>query len=335
MTEFRPHPLEIIPDDEPANIERVATMQLDIMKRHQDPSKRGQHPKQQALLRGTFEVTDRVPDAMRVGVFAKPRKFDALVRMSTGLLPKDSDPQGHGLAIKLLDVPGSTTGTQDFIMLDQPTFFIRDVADYVGMFAATAKGCPIEFYGSHAKEFALLQTFSVVVPSHVDRQYWAELPIAMGQGAGRLTLIPEAGNASGRPTATTPDGLREALEDYFVSQRRSANYTFGVQPYVDEAMTPIEDATSVWGTPFEDVATLTIPAQDFTAPEQYAFCENLSYTPWHCAPEHQPLGGIQRCRKRVYEENQRLRHALNKAEEKEPTGADLVRLGPILDKAAA
>lgn len=334
MTDFTPHPLEIIPAEETALIEQVTKMQIEIMKKHQDPSKRGQHPKQQALLRGVFEISNQVPDAMRVGVFAEPRKFDALIRMSTGLLEKDSDPQGHGFAIKLLDVNGSASGTQDFIMLDQPTFFIRNVSDYVGMFSAVSKGCPHEFYGEHSREFALLQSFSVVVPSHVDRQYWAELPIAMGEGAGRLSLIPDASNASGRQAATTANGLKEALEDYFVSQKRSARFTFAVQRYVDEATTPIEDATSVWGTPFEDVATLTIAPQDFTSPEQYDFCENLSYTPWHCHPDHQPLGGIQRCRKQVYEESQRLRHELREVEQKEPTSKDLALLGATSNASA-
>ena len=137
---FKPHPLEVIPADEAADIERVTEMQIAIMKEHQDPSKRGQHPKQQALLKGVFEVSENVPETMRVGVFSEPQKFDALVRMSTGLLPKDSDPQAHGCAIKLLDVPGSPSGTQDFIMLDGSTFFIRDVADYVSFFTAASNG---------------------------------------------------------------------------------------------------------------------------------------------------------------------------------------------------
>ena len=215
MLEFKPHPLEIIPDDEPANIERVMQMQLDIMKQD-DPGKRGQHPKQQALLRAEFEVSENVPQAFCTGIFAEARKFDALARLSTGVSPKDSDPQARGFATKLLDVPGSPTGTQDFIMLDGPTFFVRDVADYVNFFTVFGKGCPQKFFASHRKEFALSQAFNVVVTSHVDRQYWSTVPIAMGQGAGRLTLIPDVGNASGRPAVATPDGLKEALEDFFV-----------------------------------------------------------------------------------------------------------------------
>ena len=334
MTDITPHPLEIVPDGEADNIEKVTSIQLDIMKNAQDPHKRGQHPKTQALLRGAFEISGNVPDKMRVGIFSKPRKYEALVRFSTGLNPNDGAPQAHGCAIKLLDVEDSPTGTQDFILIDQPTFFVSNVADYVSLFEAIQGGCPHAFYASHQKEFGLQQSFNVVVSSHVDRQYWEELPIAMGESAGRLTLVPDVTNGFEWPAASSVDGLKDAAVEYFVAQRRSAKYSFAIQPYVDESATPIEDGTAVWGTPFEEVATLTLPAQDFTAPEQYAFGENLSYSPWHCHPEHQPLGGIQRCRKRVYEESQRLRHTLNGVEQKEPTLADLASLGAAFNEAA-
>lgn len=326
------HPLETVPAGESEMIDRVVALQLEIVNKFQDPKKRGQHPKQQALLRGTLEVSDRLPEALRAGIFARPGRFAALVRLSTGLLPKDSDGQAHGFAIKLLEVPDSPSGTQDFILIDQPSFFIRDVADYVEIFSAMVKGPSHDaaFYKSRPREFGLAQTFNVAISSHLERQYWSELPIAMDGGAARLTVIPDVSNLSGRPPVTTPDGLREALEDYFVTQRRAAVFHFGAQAYVDPETTPIEDATAVWPTPFETVATLTLPAQDFRAPEQYAVCESLSFTPWHCPAAHRPLGGIQRCRKRVYEESRRQRHELTGAALHEPTRADYDALGAFL-----
>ena len=107
-------------------------------------------------------------------------------------------------------------------------------------------------------------------------------------------------------------------------------FLFCAQSYVGEATTPIEDATSVWPTPFEPIATLSLPAQDFTAPEQFAVCERLSYTPRHCMPAHRPLGGIQRCRRRLYEESQRLRQGLAGAGDREPTKTDYDALGRFL-----
>ena len=324
-----PHPLEIIPEGEAEAIERVMHMQLEIMK-SKTPNRRGQHPKQQALLRGTFEILDSIPEAMRVGVFARPKKFDALFRLSTGPNPKDSDPNPHGFAIKLLDVTESPSNTQDFIFLDQPTFFISNITHYIEFFESLINGQSTDYYKAHPSEFGLNLTFNVVINSHLERQYWSEVPFAMGNSAARFTLIPDPGNLSDCPPASTPDGLRDVLEDYFIKQKRSAKFLFGAQAYVDEKTTPIEDATSVWPTPFETIATLTIPAQEFASAEQFEFCEHLSFTPWHCAPEHQPLGGIQRCRKLVYEKSSQLRHGLNGVEASEPTKSDFDKLGEFL-----
>ena len=324
------HPLEVVPPGEAEMIERVTAMQTDIMKAG-NPAKRGQHPKHQALLRGSFEVAADVPEGLRRGVFASPRRFDALVRVSTGPMPKDSDPNPHAFAIKLLDVADSASGTQDFILLDQPTFFIRDVADYVAFFEAVMKDpSAASYFKPRPREFGLNLTFNVVIASQLERQYWSEVPVAMGGGAARLTLIPDVDNVAGGDPATTPDGLRDALWAHLIDAAKPARFVFAAQAYVDEATTPIEDATSVWPTPFEPIATLTLPAQDFTSAEQYALGERLSYTPWHCVPEHRPLGGIQRCRKRVYEESQRLRHATNEVADREPTKADYDGLGAFL-----
>lgn len=332
MDQVTPHPLEVVPVGEAEMIERVAAMQTEIMMSRQDPTKRGQHPRHQALLRGRFEIADSVPDALRVGVFAAPRAYEAAVRVSTGPMPRENDPNPHAMAIKLVDVEGAPEGTQDFIMLDQPTFFIKDVAEYVAFFeAAKTDPAASAYFKNRVREFALNLTFNVVIGSQIERQYWSEVPIAMGNGAARLTLMPDLENVDYRPPATEPDGLRTALVDHFVTNRRPARFLFGAQRYVDETTTPIEDATSVWPTPFEVIASLTLPAQDFTSEEQHAFGERLAFTPWHCTPDHRPIGGIQRTRKRVYEESAKLRRGLTGAATAEPTVADLDALGPTFD----
>ncbi|MCW3111266.1 MAG: catalase, partial [Segetibacter sp.] len=46
---------------------------------------------------------------------------------------------------------------------------------------------------------------------------------------------------------------------------------------------------------------IEIHPQNFDTPDQIAFGENLTFSPWHCLKEHQPLGGINRARKAAYE----------------------------------
>jgi hypothetical protein len=85
----------------------------------------------------------------------------------------------------------------------------------------------------------------------------------------------------------------------------------------------VEDSKTEWlesEAPFIKVATIHIPQQVFDTEAQMAFCENLSFTPWHALPEHRPLGGVNRVRRIVYEQISKLRHDLNHAPREEPTG---------------
>ena len=70
--------------------------------------------------------------------------------------------------------------------------------------------------------------------------------------------------------------------------------------------------------PFIPIATIHIPRQTFDTPAQHAFCEDLSFTPWHSLPAHRPLGVTNRIRRVVYERISRLRHELNDRPRVEP-----------------
>jgi hypothetical protein len=49
----------------------------------------------------------------------------------------------------------------------------------------------------------------------------------------------------------------------------------------------------------------------------------LSINPWHCLPEHRPLGNQSRARRRMYQELSRLRQHMNRTPHVEPTGDEL------------
>jgi hypothetical protein len=103
-------------------------------------------------------------------------------------------------------------------------------------------------------------------------------------------------------------------------------FDFLVQVQTDPHLMPIEDAGVRWPeklSPFVPVATLRIPKQTFAPPAQFAFAHNLSYTPWHCLPEHCPLGNQSRARKRMYFELRNLRQRMNNTPHIEPTGDEM------------
>jgi hypothetical protein len=49
----------------------------------------------------------------------------------------------------------------------------------------------------------------------------------------------------------------------------------------------------------------------------------LTLNPWHCVPEHRPLGNQSRARRRMYYELSRFRQAQNKEQHVEPTGDEV------------
>jgi hypothetical protein len=79
----------------------------------------------------------------------------------------------------------------------------------------------------------------------------------------------------------------------------------------------------MWPTrlsPRVPAAVLKIPRQKFDSPAQLDFARVLTYNPWHCLPDHRPLGNISRARKRMYWELSQLRMRMNHVQHREPTG---------------
>ena len=114
--------------------------------------------------------------------------------------------------------------------------------------------------------------------------------------------------------------LREAAAAQLA--REDAVFDFAVQFQRDADSTPLEDPSRAWSlanSPPRKVATLRILQQLFDTPEIDSYGENLSFTPWHCLPEHRPLGAINRARWTVYETLSAFRHEANKAPQSEPT----------------
>jgi hypothetical protein len=104
---------------------------------------------------------------------------------------------------------------------------------------------------------------------------------------------------------------------------RDVEFDILLQLQTDPFLMPIENNAVLWPTklsPRVPAAVLRIPKQRFDSPEQLAFARVLSYNPWHCVPEHRPLGNQSRARKRMYSELSRFRQSMNGVEHHEPTG---------------
>ena len=299
---------EYPPDGEAAVIEQLRALHLTVHKVQPGASQRGEHPKQHAGVWGTLTVADQIPDAMRVGLFAAPGSYKALIRFSNGHGPDDTKPEVHGMAVKVLVPEGAgPPRMQDFITADHAVFFARNVQEVFDFLAATVKGVPVE--DLLPKYPKLIGFTRVPATSLTVMSYWSQTPYQFGHGAVKYYIAPSAGSAAAAsPLGTSPNCLREALVDQLTTRKVAASFDLSVIPQTDANAMPVEDPTVEWTSDAVRVATITIDPQEFDTPEQTAFFANLSWTPWNALPEHRPLGGVNRARRPVYEDSAGLRH---------------------------
>ena len=294
---------------------------------------RDAHAKGQGCVRARFTVRGGLAADLRAGVFATPRSYDAWLRFSNGSedIQADRTGDGRGVAVKLLGVPGrkllrgeADASTQDFLGINFPVFFVRNVADYVLFSRAKADGAFGHYLAARPHEARIIAAINgQKIHDVADLRYFSMTPFTLGNRYMKFAVTParcpNARAVAPMPAATGADYLRVELSRRLAAG--AACFTFDVQLQTDPATMPIEDPTVEWNAtaaPFASVADIVIEPQTFDSPAQQTFCENLSYTPWHAVPALRPVGGINRVRKVVYDEISKLRHTLNNATQKEP-----------------
>lgn len=263
-------------------------------------------------------MNENIPQEYKHGIFASPNAYKGWLRLSPGQADIQSDTVSHarGFSLKLTGVPGEKLledekGTQDFLLLNSPVFFTGNNRDYVKLIpnmdnvlgildlkAATYKLISMLIY------VAKLLSWSDNPLSH---QFYSTTPYRLGpQLAVKYMVKPCEPVSVEYPTG--PSQMRAALRATLDPVAgREVCYNFYVQKRVNHCTEPIEDPTIPWNTEFIPVARLTVPKQNFMFSEQFEFCENLAFNPWHSLPAHRPLGAINHVRKVVYEESKRQR----------------------------
>ena len=114
-------------------------------------------------------------------------------------------------------------------------------------------------------------------------------------------IVSATARASSPPARSGPDSPFTATDDpNFLRANlvrhlaeRDAEFDFMVQrrtrPTPCRSRMPRSNGDET-DAPFVPVARITIPKQTFDVPEQMAFCENLSFSPWHCIDAHRSSG---------------------------------------------
>lgn len=286
---------------------------------------RALHRKQLTAAHGTLEVLGGLPDFARQGLFAAPKRYEAWVRLSNGGFDSAADrvPDIRGFAIKVQGVQGDSAlgsgpaKSQDFLLINQESFAFPKSDEFVPFVEAASNGHGAllmylirryGLFGAPSRLGKLAKAMGRPFGGFATEPLHSAVPIASGAYAVRVRLVPDPANGVADPAAKADWGA-----DF--SKRlagRDLGWDLQLQPFVSESLTPIEDASVTWATPFTTVARLTLPKQDTKSAEGQAFARQVEagvFDPWQALAAHRPLGDVQRARRVVYFTSQQGRGA--------------------------
>ncbi len=228
-------------------INQVVDASQKLLKTNERPVQRDQHPKQHGCVRARFVVGKNLDSRYRQGLFQEPRVYEAWIRLSNGAHHDDRKPDAHGMAIKLMGVEGPQVlpaerdaKTQDFVLVDNPTFIVRDAIEYrrfsevllkasgkapssVYSLLGLVLGGPPRFLmtllllslspGRFSTFLRLIRFASKRIANPVTTRYWSTTPYRFGNTCMKFSAVPA--DFPGGPPAECPiDDSYEALVDF-------------------------------------------------------------------------------------------------------------------------
>ena len=227
---------EQIPPGEDAAIDGIVRASGLLLDKTTTPVRRDQHPKHHGCVRAEFTVLADLPENLRVGLFREPKTYPAWIRFSNGGQKDDRKPDAHGMAVKLMGVEGEKVlvaekdaTTHDFVMVDNPTFFLPDAIAYGNFSSAMLK--------AKGKEKSLMRSALFFLPGKIRQLGTVALlyfiPARIGQF---LQLVKFASKRLGNPLAarfwsTTP---------YLFGPGRAMKFT--ARPTLNPVAPPAKDS---------------------------------------------------------------------------------------------
>jgi hypothetical protein len=351
--------IEVNQPDEATLIDNIVAsmgrMNRIVFDKHRHAS-RDAHAKSHGVLVGTLTVYDDLAPHLRQGLFRQPGSYPIVLRFSSapGDINSDTVPSPKGMAIKVLNVKGRKIlpghegeTTQDFLLVNQPVIPFGHVTSYWEMqqllekyadnselaqraVAALARGAAalLDLAGVDTPTLDALAS-----PNHhiLGETFHSMAAIRFGDFVAKISAAPLSKSVRDF-TGTTydashaPSVVRDQIAEFFATH--GAEYELRAQLCTDLNTMPVEDASIIWpedDSPHQPIAKITLLPQNAYSPARRVYADDvLSFNPWHCSPEHRPLGSIMRVRIKAYESSSAYRHAMNVQPRTEPRSIDEV-----------
>ena len=320
----------------------VQTM-IDEMRRHlvrdfpQGGFERAGNTKTHGLVRGELVIHDGLPENFRRGLFAGPGAYRCWVRFSgpgPHVEPDINDVGFVSISVKTMGVQGEKLWddekhTQDFTAVCTPTFVTPDVKANAHLQYWSRRHLPVFHFldprDHHLLDMLMQSLWNETQTNPLGATFYSCVPYLLGPGQAMqysfwpMTTVPR--KIPGLPFSPPDNYLRDNMVRTL--EETDVEFEMRLQLQTDPFLMPIENNAVLWPTrlsPRVPVATLRIPRQKFDYPDQFAFAGNLRFNPWHCLPEHRPLGNQSRARKRMYDELAKFRQKMNGVPHVEPMG---------------
>lgn len=331
--------------DEEESLNKIIDLMMDQMRGRFKPGgyERGGNTKTHAIVRATVTIRDDLPEHCRKGIFANPRSYPAYIRYSGPgpNVPADINDVGFmSMAVKLMGVPGEKLMseekfTQDFITTSGgATFVTPNTRENAKLQYWSLVDMTLYYFlnpkDSHLLDFFMQSLWTATQYNPLGQRYWSCTPYLLGEGQAMMySFVPKTKDVErhipGLPFGTPPfNYLRENMIKTL--NEKDVEFDLMIQIQTDPHLMPIEDSSVRWPeklSPFIPAATVHIPKQKFDSDAQFEFAKRLKMNPWHCLPEHRPLGNLNRARFRMYYELSKFRQEMNQTTHLEPTGDEV------------
>ncbi|MGQ4274366.1 catalase family protein [Terrihabitans sp. B22-R8] len=303
---------------------------------------RAVHAKSHGLIEGELEILGGLPPEMAQGMFARPGRHPAILRISTnpGDILDDSISVPRGIALKVRNVDGprlsgAEGSAQDFVMVNGPAFAAKTAKQFLGNLKLLAKTTDRAQWAKKALsavlrgteslieavggESATLKTLGGAPNVHpLGETYYSQTAFRYGDHVAKLSLAPLSENLTALTgtkvdVSGKPNGVREAVAAE--TARSASEWELRVQLCRDADAMPIEDATIIWDeekSPFIAVARLRVPVQmGWSEERSHRVDDAMRFSVWTGLEAHRPLGVINRVRRSAYEMSSEFRGRFN------------------------
>ncbi|MEZ0540293.1 catalase family protein [Fibrella arboris] len=315
---------------------------------------RDAHAKSHGILRAELQIYENLPEELAQGLFKTPSTYPVIIRLSTapGAIMPDGQLTFRGFAIKVIGVDGlkylpeeADAVTQDFLLVNHPVIPTGTVETYLEQQLKLEKqaGLPEEIQKVQSQLMTGVKKALDVVGLNLEpndlgvgkanthilgETFFTMAAIRYGDYIAKLSATPLSANVkalTGKEIDSSNDSaLRDLVVDFFVHDE--AAYELQAQLCTDLETMPVEDGSVEWPqeqSPYRPIGKIVIPAQNAYSPARRVYADDvLTFNPFHCLPDHRPLGSIMRARQLAYETSSQYRHKMNAQPKVEPNSID-------------